>query len=89
MARVIFTTNLSHHTALTEANAPGRTVAEVMARIFTDHPLARGYILNDQGAVRKHVAIFVNTCAIQDRNRLSDAVTDSCEICIMQALSGG
>ena len=41
------------------------------ARIFVR---VRGYILDDQGALRKHVAIFVNHELIHDRTKLSDPV---------------
>jgi hypothetical protein len=49
----------------------------------------RGYVLDDQGAVRKHVAIFVNQRLIGDRQRLSDRIGEDDDIFVAQALSGG
>jgi hypothetical protein len=39
--------------------------------------------------VRRHVVVFVDGSAIQDRVGLSDAVRPDSEIYVMQALSGG
>jgi sulfur-carrier protein len=52
-------------------------------------PRLRGYVLDDQGALRRHVAIYVNGRPISDRARLTDAVAQDDEIYVFQALSGG
>jgi hypothetical protein len=57
--------------------------------VFAKSPALRGYILDDQGAVRRHVVIFVRGEAIRDRQDLSDPVGTTDEITVMQALSGG
>ncbi len=49
----------------------------------------RGYILDDQGRLRKHVAIFVDGAMIRDRRNLGDPVADGSEVFVVQALSGG
>jgi sulfur carrier protein ThiS len=49
----------------------------------------RGYVLDDQGAVRRHVAVYVNGTAIRDRAKLSDPVVPKDEIYVFQALTGG
>ena len=67
----------------------GRTVAEVLERVFSSNPRARGYILDDQGMLRKHVTVFVDGRMVADRERLTDPVAPGGEIYIMQALSGG
>jgi sulfur carrier protein ThiS len=64
-------------------------VAEVLEAVFGHQPELRGYLLDDQGRVRQHVMIFVNGSVLTDRERLSDPVTETSEIYIMQALSGG
>jgi len=65
------------------------TVHEALEKMFRDHPRARGYVLDDQGALRKHMVIFVNGQPIADRVAFSDTVADGAEIYVMQALSGG
>lgn len=89
MLRVFFTANLQRHIACPPRDVPGRTVAEALAAVFADNPPLRGYILDDQGGVRKHIAIFLNGEPIHDRHHLSDPVPDSAELHVMQALSGG
>ena len=89
MARVTFTSNLFQHIQLSECSASGATVREVMDAVFSLHPSVRSYIVDDQGAVRKHIAVFLDGQSVPDRAGLKDAVRGDSEICIMQALSGG
>ena len=84
-----FTSNLTRHLACTEAEVSGGTLREALDDYFGRNPQVRTYVLDDQGAVRKHVAIFVNQELIRDRCRLSDAIADGDEIYVIQALSGG
>lgn len=64
-------------------------MAEVLQAYFPQYPALRGYVLEDSGALRKHMTIFVDGVAIQDRQNLSDPVPVDGEVFIMQALSGG
>jgi hypothetical protein len=49
----------------------------------------RGYVLDDQAGLRKHMTIFVDGRMIRDRARLTDAVGESSTVYVFQALSGG
>jgi molybdopterin synthase sulfur carrier subunit len=89
MAKVIFTPNVQRHVECPEAEAAGQTVREVLDKVFAENPQARGYVLDDQSALRKHMTIFVDGRMIRDRARLSDAVGESSRIYVFQALSGG
>jgi len=89
MAKVVFTPNIQRHVALPEAEASGRTVRDVLEAVFADHPQARGYVLDDQSGLRKHMTIFVDGRMIRDRARLTDAVNESSTVFVFQALSGG
>ena len=84
-----FTPNLARHLACPEAMVAGSTLGEALADYFAKHPQVRRYLLDDQGALRKHVAIFLNQELIRDREELSDAVAEGDEIFVVQALSGG
>jgi len=57
--------------------------------VFASRPALRGYVLDDQGALRRHVAVYVNGQAVRDRVRLTDPVGPRDEIYVFQALSGG
>ncbi|KAB2847932.1 MAG: MoaD/ThiS family protein [Hyphomicrobiaceae bacterium] len=89
MPRVTFTANLQRHVELPTLTVCGATVREALEQVFALNPRARGYILDDQSSLRKHMAVFINGAPMRDRARLSDAVGESCEIFVMQALSGG
>ncbi len=62
---------------------------EVLERVFATNPAVRTYVLDDQGAVRRHMVVFVNGRQIRDRAHQSDPVPADAEVCVMQALSGG
>jgi molybdopterin converting factor small subunit len=89
MARVVFTSNLQRHVACPESDVHGATVAQALAAVFADSPQVRDYVLDEQGHVRKHVHIYIDGRRIADRERLTDTVTSTSEICVLQALSGG
>lgn len=89
MAWVRFTRNLDKLVEARDARVDGATVAEALAACFAANPAVERYVLDDQGAVRRHVAVFVNGALVADRAGLSDPVGDDDEIYVMQALSGG
>jgi hypothetical protein len=89
VARVTFTANLARHLSCPPVEAEGTTVREVLDEVFAANETARSYVLDDQAALRKHMAIFVNGSLIRDRARLSDPVPANGEIYVLQALSGG
>lgn len=62
---------------------------EVLDAVFASNPRARGYVLDDQGALRKHMVVFVDGETIRDRTTLSDPVAPDADVYVMQALSGG
>jgi len=90
MPRLSFTRNLLRHVdAPSSADVTGVTVGAALEKYFQTHPRVRAYVLDDQGAVRKHVAIFLNQAPIHDRTGLSDPVSPGDEVFVAQALSGG
>jgi len=89
MIRVSFTRSLERFVACPTRDVPGRTVAEALGAVFAADPRLRTYLLDEQGVLRKHVAVFVDGRAVRDRLGLADPVADGSEIFVMQALSGG
>jgi molybdopterin synthase sulfur carrier subunit len=89
MPRVVFTTNIQRHVECPDANVSGEDVRTVLDNTFALNPAARGYILDDQSALRKHIAVFVDRVLVRDRIRLSDKVPVNGTVYVMQALSGG
>ena len=85
MPRVVFTSHLQRHVSCAEADVPGATVAAALDAVFRSQPQVRGYVLDEQGELRKHVIVFVEG----RRVRLADAVPANAAIHVMQALTGG
>lgn len=89
MPKVIFTRALERFLAAPPAGVEGATVGQALDAVFATTPQLRGYVLDDQGAVRRHVAIYVNGRPLTDRTQLGDPVGPDDEIHVFQALSGG
>lgn len=89
MPTVHFTRQLERFLPAPSVVAEGATVREVLDAVFWEHPKLKGYVVDEQGAVRRHVAVFVDGVQVRDRARLSDAVEADSEIHVFQALSGG
>jgi len=64
-------------------------VKEVLEKAFEATPALKGYLLDDQGRLRQHVAIFVGGRMIHDRLTQQDGVSPETEVFVFQALSGG
>jgi hypothetical protein len=67
----------------------GATVREALDNYFSAYDQARGYVLDDQGKLRQHMAIFIDGNQLQDRDSLSDPVDPDAVLDLVQALSGG
>lgn len=91
MPLIHFTTHLQRFfpTLQQGTAAEGQTVAEIIRSLDRQHPGLAAYIVDERGALRKHVNIFLNDELILDREKLSDMVDDKARVFIFQALSGG
>jgi molybdopterin synthase sulfur carrier subunit len=67
----------------------GRTVGEALDAVFVRHPGLRGYVTDELGSPRQHIAIFLDGSALPRRNALQAPLGAQSEIHVMQALSGG
>ena len=89
MAKVAFTANIQRHVDCPQTEASGATVRAVLEAVFAGNPRARSYVLDDQGALRRHMIVFVDGMAVRDRERLSDPVGEASSVTVFQSLSGG
>ncbi len=89
MPTVSFTRALERFLAAPSAEVQGATLGDALAAMFASRPALRGYVLDDQGALRRHVVVYVNGRPASDRVRLTDPVGPRDEIYVIQALSGG
>lgn len=89
MPRIVFTANLQRHAACPPCEVEGATVREALEAAFGLYPKVRGYVVDEHGALRKHMTVFLDGAPVADRKTLGDPVASSSEIFVMQALSGG
>jgi hypothetical protein len=89
MPTVRFTDNIQRHVNCPTREVEGATLRDVLDSYFRANEQARGYVLDDRGRLRQHMAIFVDGRQIRDRDALGDAVDRDAMVDIVQALSGG
>jgi molybdopterin synthase sulfur carrier subunit len=68
-----------------ELQLDGATVAEVLKALEREHPDVRGWILDEHGAIREHINVFVN----REYGREDTAVDESDRLHVLPAISGG
>jgi sulfur carrier protein ThiS len=89
MAHIFFAPSIQRHIAVPERETDASTLAAALDAAFAAQPRLRGYIVDDQGALRKHLAVFVDGRPVRDRQHLSDALGEDSRVYVIQALSGG
>ena len=68
---------------------PAGSVAEILRAVNEIAPGFADYVLDEQGALRRHVILSIDDTIVIDRKTLSDRVPDGGTVYIFQALSGG
>ena len=89
MPQVEFAPALTRHVPCARQQVTARTLGGALDAAFLAAPAMRGYVLDEQGAVRKHVAVFINAQMIASRTELDIALRDDDKIMVIQALTGG
>lgn len=68
---------------------PAGPVADALSAINNIAPGFTDYVLDEQGALRRHVNISINNTAVVDKIKLSDHIPEDATVYIFQSLSGG
>jgi len=89
MVQVHFTSRLQALVPEGPVEIDGATVGDALAQVFAQHAQARGYVLDEQGLLRKHVCIFLDGERLANTVALVAPLAAGSEIYVMQALSGG
>lgn len=89
MAHLFFAASIQRHIDTPERDIDARTLGEALETVFDEQPRLRGYIVDDQGALRKHLSVFIDGHPVRDRQHLSDALGNASRVYVVQALSGG
>ncbi|HYX27560.1 MAG TPA: MoaD/ThiS family protein [Pyrinomonadaceae bacterium] len=66
-----------------------RNVGDALDQLWRRHSGLRDRVLTEQGQVRPHVNVFVNSQVVQRDQVLHVPISGDTEICIMPAVSGG
>jgi hypothetical protein len=80
MPTVSFTRALKRFLPTPSTAVEGATVGAALAAVFASRPALRGDVLDDQGALRRHLAVYVNGRLVNDRTGLTDPVGPRDEI---------
>jgi MoaD family protein len=65
------------------------TVGSVFAALEAEHPALRRRLTDDQGALRRHVNVFLGNDNIRDLNALDTTLSDGDELLILPSVAGG
>ena len=66
--------------------AQGQTLAAVLADLDANYPGIRFRMIDEQGGIRQHIRLFINTERAED---LTSSVSNQDTVHIIAALSGG
>ncbi len=72
-----------------EVEADGGTLAEVLASLDSNHPGIRSRILDDGGALRRFVNVYVGDEDVRFVGGLEAEVAQGAKISIIPAVAGG
>ena len=97
MAKIVLASALAHRLPAHDPaddrevslQADAATVGAALDAVFAEFPMLRGYVVDERGAVRKHIALFVDGDALQPKSDFARALRPESEVYVMQALSGG
>jgi hypothetical protein len=89
MVHITFAESIQRHVPTPPVETSGGELRDVFAAVFASRERLRSYILDDQGSLRFHLAVFVDGQQIEDPRGLTDHVPDTAKIHVIQALSGG
>jgi len=89
MPSIRFTRNIQRHVDCPTRDVEGETLRAALDAYFQANERARGYVLDERGRLRKHMAVFIDGQQIGDRDQLTDPVSSGAVVDIVQSLSGG
>ena len=86
MPKVILTGSICQHVGgLGAVDVPGDTARGVIATLEASYPGLRGWVVDEQGALRRHVKLFRGGEAVS----LDALIAPGDELHIVAAISGG
>jgi len=65
------------------------TVGSVFAALEAEHPALRRRLTDEQGAIRRHVNVYLGNDNIRDLDGLDTTLPDDSELLILPSVAGG
>jgi molybdopterin synthase sulfur carrier subunit len=72
-----------------EVSADGGTLSEVIESLETSYPGIRGRILDDQGAIRRFVNVYVGNDDVRFLEALDTSTPEGAQVSVIPAVAGG
>jgi molybdopterin synthase sulfur carrier subunit len=88
-ACVTFAASLQRHIPCAPQNIKPASLREVLKTALLAAPDLSHYVFDDQGNIRKHVAVFINRDMLQNRTDLTQILKAGDQVLVVQALTGG
>ena len=89
MPTVEFAPALTRHVACPKQEVQAATLGAALDAAFRAAPALKPYVLDEQGGVRKHVAVFLNGDMLARDAALARALAPADRVMVIQALTGG
>jgi sulfur-carrier protein len=89
MVTVEFAPALRRHVDCEPQQVSPGSLRDALEQALQAAPALASYVFDEQRAVRKHVAVFVNRRLVADRVRLAEVLAPGDRVLVVQALSGG
>ena len=89
MPTVSFAPALTRHVPCAPQEVDASSVRAALDAAFQAAPPLRHYVLDEQGGVRKHVALFVNGEMLLRQEALERPLAQRDQLMVIQALTGG
>ena len=89
LVTVEFAASLRRHVACAPQSVAPGSLRVVLEAALAAAPELAHYVFDDQRAVRKHVAVFINQQMVLDRVHLGQSLNPGDRVLVIQALTGG
>jgi sulfur-carrier protein len=86
---VTFAASLQRHIPCPAQSVAPSNLREVLKVALLAAPDLSHYVFDDQGNIRKHVAVFINRDMLQNRSVLTQMLNAGDQVLVVQALTGG
>lgn len=86
---ITFAASLQRHIPCPVQSLAPVSLREVLQLALLAAPDLSHYVFDDQGNIRKHVAVFINRDMLQNRADLTQMLKAGDQVLVVQALTGG